>query len=163
MKKKFILLFINIILNLSKNLNKKFFKNLFRCSENKQRKEKTQTMKKILSYFFIRFIYFGGLTTSSNSDKLDWVSMVKVFTDVVSLIFLFFWIIFRVVTSSLLKILSFCLHDTNKTLNTPIEKRTVFFITNFFTNVSWKFIYKQIFQLSFHKELLLFYKNYDKF
>ena len=71
MKKKFILLLLILFLNLSKNLNKKFFKNLFRCSENKQRKEKTQTMKKILSYFFIRFIYFGGLTTSSNSDKLD--------------------------------------------------------------------------------------------
>ena len=32
------------------------FKNLFRCSENKQRKEKTQTMKKNFILFF--YYYF---------------------------------------------------------------------------------------------------------
>ena len=45
------------ILDIPLNCILKFsFKNLLRCSENKQRKEKTQTMKKNLFYFFIRFI-----------------------------------------------------------------------------------------------------------
>ena len=52
--KKILFYFLLILfLNLSKNLNKKFFKNLFRCSENKQRKEKTQTMKKNFILLFI--------------------------------------------------------------------------------------------------------------
>ena len=60
------------ILDIPLNCILKFsFKNLLRCSENKQRKEKTQTMKKNFILLFIRFNYFGGLTTSSNSDKLD--------------------------------------------------------------------------------------------
>ena len=54
------------------------FKNLLRCSENKQRKEKTQTMKKNFILLFIRFNYFGGLTSSSCLKVTELLSLLVV-------------------------------------------------------------------------------------
>ena len=137
MKKNFILPVINIILNLSKNENKKFFKNLFRCSENKQRKEKTQTMKKnfilLLLDLFLTELYLLRNSNASWSCKTTLVLFSLLFLN-----FLLFCIISKISMSFLLKTSSDfpelldCLND-----NTAIEANANNSGVNFFITVNF--------------------------
>ena len=114
------------------------FKNLLRCSENKQRKEKTQTMKKnfilLLLDLFLAALYL--LRNSNASSSL--CKTILVLFSLLFLNFLLFCIIYKISMSFLLKTSSDfpelfdCLND-----NTAIEANANNIGVNFFITVNF--------------------------